>query len=188
MDKKQLRKQMKDILSSITKPQYEDQSYRIAQTLFQDSDWLNANTIGLTISNPPEVDTYQIIRKAWEQNKIVVAAKCNPADKSLQFRKLETFSQLESIFFGLYEPIEVMTSEIPIGKIDLLLVPGLSLNKQGYRLGFGGGYYDRFLRNYHGSTISLAFDVQMVEDIPVEGHDLPVAKIITNHEVIRTNG
>lgn len=188
MNKKQLRQQMKDQLSSITKPQYEDQSYRIAQALFQDHNWLYANTIGVTISNPPEVDTYQIIRKAWELGKTVVAPKCNPLTKELQFRKLETFSQLESVFFGLFEPNEESTLEIQGKEIDLLLVPGLSFNRQGYRLGFGGGYYDRFLQNYHGVTISLAFAVQVVENIPVEAHDLPVAKIITNNEVIKTYG
>ncbi|WP_147532359.1 5-formyltetrahydrofolate cyclo-ligase [Bacillus marasmi] len=187
MNKKQLRQVMKHNLSLIDKPQYEHLSYQIAQALFQDPDWQNAKIVGVTISNPPEVDTYQIIRKAWEHGKTVVAPKCNPLTKELQFRKLETFSELESVFYGLYEPKEDSTVEIPGDEIELLLVPGLSFNRQGYRLGFGGGYYDRFLQNYHGVTISLAFAVQVIEGIPVETHDFPVSKIITNDEVIRTH-
>lgn len=188
MDKKELRQQMKEKLARLTKPQYEHYSFLIAQTLFKDPDWIGANTIGITISNPPEVDTYQIIRKAWELGKTVVAPKCNPTDKTLQFRKLETFSQLESVFYGLYEPNEDNTKVISGQEIDLLLVPGLSFNSRGFRLGFGGGYYDRFLQQYQGKTVSLAFSIQVVEGIPVEEHDLPVAKIITNKEVIKTDG
>jgi 5-formyltetrahydrofolate cyclo-ligase len=186
MDKKQLRQEMKERLSLLKKPQYEDKSYRIAQTLFRDSDWKNADTIGITISNPPEVDTYQIIRKAWELGKTVVVPKCNSSEKQLGFRKLDRFSQLESVFFGLYEPNELLTNEVHADKIDLLIVPGLAFNKKGYRLGFGGGYYDRFLMNYHGVKISLAFDSQIVSSLPIEAHDLPVTKIITDDEVIVT--
>ena len=71
-------------------------------------------------------------------------------------------------------------------QIDLLIVPGLAYTQAGYRLGFGGGYYDRFLRDYDGKTISLAFNCQMIPQIDLEEHDLPVSKIITNTEVITT--
>jgi 5-formyltetrahydrofolate cyclo-ligase len=188
LEKKALRQQLKKKLSQLEKPDYEDLSFQIAQKLFHDEDWLNAHTVGITISNPPEVDTYQIIRKAWELGKTVVVPKCDPKHKRLHFRTLDRFSQLESVFFGLYEPIEAETDEVMSGEIDLLIVPGLAFTKDGYRLGFGGGYYDRFLTQYHGRTISLAFDLQIVACLPIEPHDLPVAKIITNVGVIDTNG
>jgi 5-formyltetrahydrofolate cyclo-ligase len=184
--KEQLRKQVKEILSTLPRPVYEDYSYKIARTLFAAPEWMNAKVIGIYVSRQPEVDTYQIIRKAWEQDKIVVVPKCSPTDKRLSFRKLTEFSQLESVYFGLLEPIEALTDEMTEEMIDLLIVPGLAYTRQGYRLGFGGGYYDRFLSHYSGQTLSLAFDQQILPQFPIEDYDIPVTKIITNLEVIIT--
>lgn len=188
MNKKQLRQEMREKLASISKQLYEEKSYNIAERLYKESNWLNAKTVGITISKPPEVDTYQIIRKAWEQGKTVVVPKCIPSNKQLVFRCLEDFNQLETVYFGLLEPKESITRKVEPNEIDLLIVPGLSFTKVGFRLGVGGGYYDRFLENYQGDKISLAFDIQIVPDLPVEEHDLPVDKIITDHEVIETRG
>jgi 5-formyltetrahydrofolate cyclo-ligase len=184
-DKNLIRKQMKATLSELSKPLYEDYSYKIASTLYHEQDWIQAKVVGITVSKDPEVDTYQIIRKAWEEGKVVVVPKCIPGEKKLSFRSLTRFSQLESVFYGLFEPIEQLTSERAPESIDLLIVPGLAYTKEGYRLGFGGGYYDRYLTNFTGNTISLAFHFQVIQEFPVEMHDLPVSKIITNNEVIK---
>ncbi|OIK16558.1 5-formyltetrahydrofolate cyclo-ligase [Bacillus sp. MUM 116] len=185
-DKKLLRKQMIETLSQVSKPLYEDHSYKIANRLFDDQDWKNAGVIGITISKEPEVDTYQIIRKAWELGKQVAVPKCLPMEKLLSFRILTEFSQLESVYYGLLEPKVELSKEINPQEIDLLIVPGVVYTKEGYRIGFGGGYYDRFLSNFRGKTTSLAFNIQVVPDFRIEKHDLPVSKIITNKEVIIT--
>jgi 5-formyltetrahydrofolate cyclo-ligase len=184
-EKKLIRKEMKESLALLTKPYYEHYSTKIANTLYNDEDWLNAKVIGITISMEPEVDTYQIIRKAWEAGKEVVVPKCNPKDKTLTFRKITEFSQLESVFYGLLEPIIEQTMEVYPEDIDLLFVPGLAYTSEGYRLGFGGGYYDRYLTSYYGKTLSLAFHFQVIPQFPIEKHDIPVSKIITNDEVIK---
>jgi 5-formyltetrahydrofolate cyclo-ligase len=75
--------------------------------------------------------------------------------------------------------------EVDASRIDLMIVPGLAYTREGYRLGFGGGYYDRYLQNYHGKTISLAFNEQLVPNFLVEEHDIPVSEIITNLGVIK---
>ncbi|MEH7492786.1 5-formyltetrahydrofolate cyclo-ligase [Neobacillus niacini] len=184
-EKKIIRKEMQESLAQLTKPYYEHYSTKIATTLYMDEDWLNAKVIGITISKEPEVDTYQIIRKAWEVGKEVVVPKCNPKDKTLTFRKITEFSQLESVFYGLLEPIIEQTMEVYPEDIDLLFVPGLAYTSEGYRLGFGGGYYDRYLTSYYGKTLSLAFHFQVIPQFPIEKHDIPVSKIITNDEVIK---
>lgn len=183
-DKKSIRSEMKAALSQLTKPFYEDYSYQIAKNLYHQSEWIDAKVIGITISKQPEVDTYQIIRKAWELGKQVAVPKCHPQNKKLTFRILTEFSQLESVFYGLLEPVEALTTEVTPAEIDLLIVPGLAYNHQGYRIGFGGGYYDRFLQQYKGATASLAFHNQVIENMPVEVHDIPVSKIITDQGVI----
>lgn len=184
-DKKILRTQLKAALSKLPDPLYEDFSNKIASRLYEDNDWKQAATIGLTVSRRPEVDTFQIISKAWEQGKQVVVPKCFPKEKTLGFYLISEFSQLESVFYGLLEPIVSLTKKVEPDKIDLLIVPGLAYTKSGYRLGFGGGYYDRYLTNYKGKTASLAFDFQIISGIPIEKHDIPVSKIITSDEVIQ---
>ena len=92
--------------------------------------------LGLTISKQPEVDTYQIIRKAWESGKQVVVPKCNLKKKGLLSVTLNEFSQLESVFYGLFEPIEELTTEVDDDKIDLMIVPGLAYTREGLPFGF----------------------------------------------------
>lgn len=183
-DKRILRKRIQQQLSEITRPEYEHNSYEIAQRLFSEESWEQAEIIGVTISKVPEVDTYQIIRKAWQENKQIVIPKCYPEDKTMSFRTLKAFNQLESVFYGLLEPIEKQTKEVPKQNIDLLIVPGLAFTRDGYRLGFGGGYYDRFLQDYHGKALSLAFNLQLVSELPIEQHDIPIKRIITAEETI----
>lgn len=178
-DKDLVRNQVKDSLSRLSKPLYEDFSFKIAERLFEDEDFKKAKVIGITISKQPEVDTYQIISKAWELGKQVAVPKCHPKEKRLTFKTLMEFSQLESVYYGLLEPIDALTTEISADQIDLLIVPGLAFTMEGYRLGYGGGYYDRYLLNFFGKTLSLAFKEQIIPQLPVEEHDIPVAKIIT---------
>ena len=185
MNKKNLtRKEMKERLATLSKPEYEHYSYKIANALYHHEDWIQAKVIGITVSKEPEVDTYQIIRRAWESGKQVVVPKCHPKEKKLSFRTLTDFSQLESVFYGLFEPIVDQTIEIKPEEIDLLIVPGLAYTSEGYRLGFGGGYYDRFLTGFNGKTMSLAFHFQVIPQFDIEKHDIPVSKIITNQEII----
>jgi 5-formyltetrahydrofolate cyclo-ligase len=183
-DKRILRKRLQQQLSELPRPEYEHYSYEIAQRLFSEESWKQAETIGVTISKVPEVDTFQIIRKAWQENKRIVIPKCYPEDKKMRFRTLTAFNQLESVFYGLLEPIVRQTKEVPKQNIDLLIVPGLAFTRNGYRLGFGGGYYDRFLQDYHGDTLSLAFNLQLVSELPIEKHDIPVKNIINTEETI----
>ncbi|KON90252.1 hypothetical protein AF332_09655 [Sporosarcina globispora] len=183
MDKKALRKEMLDKLKELSKPEYEQRSYEIARSLYSSPLWSQASTIGITVSKPPEADTWQIIRKAWEEGKRVAVPKCIPQSKQLVFRELNSFMELESVFYGLWEPNPDKTDEVHREEIETLIVPGLAYLKSGFRLGFGGGYYDRFLEHYKGRTVSLAFELQLINGIPVEDHDKPVEMIITDQQM-----
>lgn len=183
-EKQQLRKVVMSELAKISLPTYEDLSFQIAKRFYEDVYWKNASLIAITISKVPEVDTLQLIRKAWEQGKKVVVPKCEHKSRKLDFRELTRFSQLESGYFGLYEPIESETKSVDANEIQLVVVPGLAFSRNGSRLGFGGGYYDRFLENYQGNTVSLAFQQQLIPELPTEAHDKVVKKIITEAEII----
>ncbi len=179
MDKKSMRKTMNSKLQALDPMTYEQFSFMIGSLLIETDEWKSSSTIGLTVSRFPEVDTWQLIRKGWEQGKRIVVPRCIPSTKGMSFRNITAFTQLENSFFGLFEPIESQTEELPKNEIDLLIVPGLVYSKDGYRIGFGGGYYDRFLEGFQGQIVSLAFSMQLTETVPVEEHDRPVDKIVT---------
>ena len=183
IEKKILRKEIKEKLQALPKEIYEHRSYIIAQKVFKDPLWQSAHCIGITISSPPEVDTFQMIHKAWEEGKRIVIPKCLPKERKMDFRHLERFDQLESVYSGLLEPIESETNLVEPNDIDLLIVPGIAFDSEGFRMGFGGGYYDRFLQSFKGNTVSLAFTDQIVSNLPKEDHDIPVEKIITDEDI-----
>ncbi|MEI5905848.1 5-formyltetrahydrofolate cyclo-ligase [Bacillus spongiae] len=182
--KQELREDLKCKLQLLKKTEYEQKSLEIARNLFQLEDWRNAQSVGLTISQFPEVDTWQIIRQAWAEEKEVLVPKCKHKKRELEFYKLTSFEQLENVYIHLFEPMPSKTVLVKKEQIELLIVPGIAFNTQGYRLGFGGGYYDRFLVDYTGRTLSLAFPEQWVSDLPVDSFDLPVQKIVTSKEVV----
>jgi 5-formyltetrahydrofolate cyclo-ligase len=183
IDKKALREQMLHRMKELSKPEYEQLSYQIACSLYSSPLWIGAKTIGITVSKAPEADTWQIIRRAWDEGKRVAVPKCIPKSKQMVFRELNSFTDLESVYYGLWEPNPESTVEIRSEEIDTLVVPGLAYMKNGFRLGFGGGYYDRFLEHYKGRTVSLAFEMQLITGFPVENHDKPVEIIITDQQV-----
>ncbi|KHD84839.1 5-formyltetrahydrofolate cyclo-ligase [Heyndrickxia ginsengihumi] len=183
MDKKTLRTQLKAKLATIDRPKYEQKSLHIATKLYSLPEWKEAEKIAITISNVPEVDTWQIIRKAWEQQKKVCVPKCLSDQKQLEFYELRAFTDLEKGFYGLYEPIKE-AKKVSKDSIDIIIVPGLAFTYEGYRLGFGGGYYDRFLANFTKKTISLAFKEQLIDSLPIETFDIPVRTIVTEDQII----
>ena len=125
-----------------------------------------------------------MIESAWQSGKHVAVPKCNPDTREMDFRLITTFEDLETVYMDLKEPIVSRTVSIDKGQIDLQLVPGVVYSDEGFRIGFGGGYYDRYLTDYKGSRVSLAFDNQTSHEVPIEEHDIPVNKIITENRVI----
>ncbi|KQL53540.1 5-formyltetrahydrofolate cyclo-ligase [Heyndrickxia shackletonii] len=182
MEKKEIRQKIVSDLKKLDKSTYEQHSFEIAKKLYQLPVWKKANTVALTISRPPEVDTWQIIRSGWLEGKRMVVPKCHPETKQMVFRQITSFTQLESVYFGLYEPKEDETDEVRQQELDLIIVPGVAFNFYGYRIGFGGGYYDRYLQHFNGETMSLAFSLQLCQVLPVEKHDIPVKAIMTEKD------
>ncbi|BDH62166.1 5-formyltetrahydrofolate cyclo-ligase [Lysinibacillus sp. PLM2] len=184
MEKKALRNKIRQLLSEMNDLDYYRYSEIIADKLRNEGAIINAKTVALTISNKPEVDTYLIIEKMWGLNKRVVVPKCNPENRSMQFYEINHFSQLEKVYMDLLEPIPNETLSVEADDIDVIIVPGIVYDLKGYRIGYGGGYYDRYIVNYKGKLISIAFDTQIVDKVPKESHDRPVDMIITQTKII----
>ena len=178
MDKKNFRNETRKKLAILSKEDFNKQCQYIHKRLYQSKEWIQSKCIAITISNELEIDTIPVIKQAWIEGKRVAVPKCHPKDKTMTFRFLTDFGQLEKVYNDLHEPIEDETEVALKDELDLLIVPGIAYDRLGYRIGFGGGYYDRFLQNYNGITVSLLLQEQLYDQLPHESFDQPVQKLI----------
>ncbi|WP_085508875.1 5-formyltetrahydrofolate cyclo-ligase [Thalassobacillus devorans] len=179
MDKVQLRARGKQIMASLSKDEKGLIEQKLADQLLQSEIYKEADTIGITISQKNEWNTSPIIEKSWQLGKTAAVPKCNPGPRHLHFYQLDDFNQLETVFYDLQEPNPNLCEPKKKSAIDLIIVPGLLFDTRGYRIGYGGGYYDRFLSDYQGKTVALASNAQVVEALPHEAFDIPVDHLIT---------
>lgn len=174
---------MINTLKQMSEETYKARSRKILDRLISSEVLQGAQTIACTMSNFPEVETRDLIRYLWKNQKTIVVPKCDVKSKKMYFYAIDSFEQLEVVYAGIEEPIPEVTQLVDEAAIDVVVVPGVLFNAQGYRIGFGGGYYDRFLANYSGKTVSLAFQEQIMDEIPLEGHDLPVQMLVTDVQI-----
>ena len=184
MKKSRIRTDMIKQLKSMELQEYNRMSLAIKENLMKSSEFLNAAIIGVTISRFPEVDTKPIIEAAWSLGKKIAVPKCENQSREMDFRLINSYDNLEKVYLDLQEPIISETISIKKDDIDLQIVPGVIYATNGYRIGFGGGYYDRYLIDFKGDVVSLAFEKQTVQEVPFEAHDIPVQKIFTEKGII----
>lgn len=180
--KKRLRKKVLAKLNALSIQQRAKINQDLHEQLFQRPEWKRASTIGVTINFEYEWDTWTIIEQAWREHKKVVVPKCNPTDKSMTFYQIQTKDDLAVQYYNLMEPIEARTNSVNKKLIDLLIVPGVVFDDHHYRIGHGGGYYDRFLTDFSGDTISLVWQGQMIAKIMTESFDQPIKQLIVSHQ------
>lgn len=145
--------------------------------------WHHAQTIGITISQTVEWNTIPIIEAAWDQGKKICVPKSNPINHQLDFYSIDSFEEVEVAYYDLLEPITDITMQMEKEAIDLMIVPGIVFDTYGFRIGFGGGYYDRFLADYPNETCSLLSEDQLMDKLPAQLHDIPINYLITERGI-----
>ncbi|MHC5409803.1 5-formyltetrahydrofolate cyclo-ligase [Listeria seeligeri] len=175
-DKRLIRERVLRNLNDMDKVEHRERSIKLAEKLFQLPEWKNAKIIGLTLARHPEIETETIILQATKEKKTVLIPKTYYPSRRMEFKFMNSVHPLIKSKFGILEPNE-LTETVSKEKIDLLLVPGVAFNKSHFRIGFGGGFYDRFLIEFNGATVSLCFYEQQQEFVP-ESHDKPVSILI----------
>jgi 5-formyltetrahydrofolate cyclo-ligase len=175
------------ILTLLKQQKEEDRlskSKAIGRILFERDEFRKSKTVLFYAPFDGEVDTFEIMKMALHIGKCVCLPKVNKLQKRFLPIVVEDLEHdLERGAYGIMEPRLEINAICPIEKIDSVIVPGLAFDRQNYRLGRGGGYYDRFLVELTSTqwTAGLAFDFQMVDTLPqIEPHDVPVSCVITN--------
>jgi len=146
-----------------------------------------AKTIHIFISKTDEPDTGPIIESAWESGKKVAVPCVLPDTFELFHSQLKSFDNLCSGALGVLEPFPEGRVAITPESFDLVIIPGVAFDSQGGRLGYGKGYYDRFLEQTAAFRLALAFDFQVLEKVPTEKHDVPMNGILTESGIIEVN-
>ena len=161
-------KKRRDMIGSVSKIKSDE----IRQRLLGVERVKQAKTICTFISAFKEPDTVEIIKELWEQDKKIV----------VPITDIESGTLSLSYINGILEPKTVRKADE--NNIDVILVPGLAFDRNGGRMGFGKGYYDRLLESSKAVKIGLCYDFQILEKIPTESHDVPMNFVITEKEIL----
>lgn len=160
-------------------------SEEITNKLLASSYYMNAKTIMCFISFSDEVDTHDFIKRALKDGKEIVVPITFSKSHELKPSRIESFNELEPGFYNILTPKKEFERFIDPNEIDLIITPGVAFKKDGYRVGYGGGYYDRFLSKIPNTqTIAIAFSLQIVDELPIDNYDIPVDYIYTEKNII----
>ena len=148
--------------------------------------WRESRTVHCYVaSKNNEVDTLGLIIDMLDMGKQVVVPRCVPGSRDLINIRIRSLDMLKTSAYGLMEPEYDPANVISPERFDLIIVPLLAFDRQGGRVGFGGGYYDTLLVKANCPTVGMAYSFQEVDRVPVEDHDVKLNNIVTEREVIR---
>lgn len=172
--KAELRKQVLQEMKTLSQEQKQAMDRALTERFLKHPFYQEAKTIATYLSFPHEFQTQELIERALKDGKKVLIPKTYPKGR-MEFVVYNP-QQLVKTSFGLLEPQGDM-EVVERSQIDLIHVPGLAFTRKGYRIGYGGGYYDRYLENFAGQTMSTIYLCQ-VQEFNSEDHDIPVQEVI----------
>ena len=174
-EKKEIRKKIFKARKEHTDAWIRENSLRITEALTQLPEYRNAERIMAYADYNHEVMTDFIIEAAWRDGKEVAVPKVVGQD--MVFYKLTDFAQLEKGYFGIPEPAR---GEIVQWEDAMMVMPGVAFDKENHRVGYGGGFYDRFLEKHpQVRRVAVAFEFQMLPEVPTEPTDISPEIIVT---------
>ena len=175
MDKQALRKQIREQKRAMTEAQIVEKSEKLAALFFASQAYREASTIYGYLPYNQEVRTVAMLQRALDDGKKVAVPKCYGDE--MKFIYLTDLSRVEKGYCGIPEP--VADEPVANDSAALVLMPGLAFDPQGHRMGYGGGFYDKFLeKEPNHPTLALCYDFQMFDHLQTEAHDIPVDTVL----------
>ena len=172
--KAELRKQVLHELKALSQEKKQAVNRALTERFLRHPFYQEAKVIATYLSFPHEFQTQELIEQALKDGKKVLIPKTYPKGR-MEFVVYDP-QQLVKTSFGLLEPQGNLEMVEP-SQIDLIHVPGLAFTTEGYRIGYGGGYYDRYLENFAGHSLSTIYPCQ-VQEFDFENHDIPVQEVL----------
>ncbi len=176
--KAELRRAMLNRRNSLSRDEIVSKSLSILENLSDEEHFKNADTVAFYVPKGSEVDTTDIIDQVQKKKEILVPA----TNEEIEMVRFKSFDDLRPGKFGVPEPSEKLP---PLSFSDVVLVPGVCFGLCMHRLGYGMGYYDRFLSRSPAYRIGLAYEFQILETLPAHENDQRMDMIITEKRIIK---
>ena len=179
-----MRKDISDLRKRMSAQDWEEKSKSIYENLIRMPVYQEAEAVLAFISISNEPDTDEIIRHAMEAGKTVAVPKCEGRD--LGFYRIDSPDDVSPGRFSVPEPVNTDDlHRVVMTEKSLIILPGLAFDKNGFRLGYGAGFYDRYLKDdSYRNKLMIAFSFQEVGHVPNHSGDVPVDWIVTEKEII----
>lgn len=189
-DKKILRKEIITKRNNIDVTEKENMDKKILDRFYDSKYYKEAKHIFVYISYGSEINTKEIITKAFKDNKKIYVPRTEFKTRLMDAVEIKSLDNLIKSSYGALEPSKEEPYVDP-NKLDLIVVPGLAFDRNGGRMGYGAGFYDRYFKKISKENISkvtklaLTYDFQVLDKVPMSEQDVPVDYIITEKEFIR---
>jgi 5-formyltetrahydrofolate cyclo-ligase len=185
--KSQIREEIAEKFAALSANEIAEKTKAIENRLFDFANFLESKIALLYVNNKHEVLTGNILKRAYIYNKIVVLPVYNTENFEMGLKKVDNLEKdLNPGPRDILQPDESRCKVVPIDKIDIAIIPAVALDEKGGRIGSGKGYYDRLIPRLAITTrkVALAFEAQIIPQVPIESHDKHVDIIITENRVI----
>lgn len=168
---------------ALTPEEVREKSSLIAAKFLKLSQYSDAKTLLIYLPFRNEVDTAALIEKSRQHSKRILVPVCRPNHKLL-LSELHSLTEVAPSSYGIPEPSSEFIREVSPETVDVAVLPGVAFDKTGYRLGYGGGYFDRFVHLLRPDCLKVAliYAFQLVETLPAEAHDLRADMLLTERD------
>ena len=183
MKKKCLRNNYKKFRDEIPESARKEKSLTIFSRLKTLDEFIKAKRIFLFVSMGSEVETPHWLDELLREKEVLIPAT-KKGDPEMKMARLLSKDELVENYWGLLELPEDLAGEREETTCDLIITPGLAFDKNGYRVGYGGGFYDRFFSTHEGFRLGVAFHDQLVDDVPRDEYDLPVHAFLSETDYL----
>lgn len=182
--KKELRKKYKEIRKNIKNRDIA--SKKAANIFLELEEYKNCNSLFIFLSFGSEIETQFIIERAISDGKKVALPYMTGKPHEMVFIEINSLNDLVKNLIGIYEPIYNKDNIVVSDSSTIVVVPGLAFDSDGYRIGYGGGYYDKYLsENIYYKSVGICFEEQITESIPTDKYDVKTDIIVTDRRVIK---
>lgn len=183
--KKEIRSQIMNDRLALTQSEVNSKSHSIFENILSLDIMKPFMNVLVYMDFRNEVMTKEVIAYILDNHMTLLLPRVNKDTNTLSIHKIESLDSLEKSKYGILEP-PVNSETVEYNEIDLILAPGVAFDYNCYRLGYGGGFYDKLLSNIRkdAKVIALAFDIQLVESVPTESHDKQMDFVITESNII----
>lgn len=180
--KKEIREKVKKYRKEAAAEEIHTNSEAICRQFLQLPEYKEAKAVFAYMDCKNEVETKKVIEQCWKDGKIIAVPKV--FGEHMKYYAISSYEDLEDGYFGIREPKHETLQEI-VCEDGLMILPGVAFDENRHRVGYGGGFYDRYLEAHPGmKTIAFAFEFQLFEKVPFEEFDRQPGKIITEKRII----